>query len=233
MAESVPFPAREIDLLYEQCARNSAFGIFASAGDSHAVKMGEKAKELLEELRQNGSELFGYTNEIFAKGGMKSESFFEHELYSGLKRSDANIVCILVGGNDLDSNQISHVDVLKNQIRLFNELTEMFKIVYICELPSRFSVRTPGLSVKQYKRERKALVHQQLKKFKNRLIQLPSQCFNEENYHSQYNQHRKMYEVVHLKDEFYRYLATAVLEHIKKDLATRSSLPLAEKISVV
>ena len=233
MAECLPYPAREIDLLYEQCARNLAFGIFASAGDSHAVKLDEKAKQLLDELRQNGSEMFGYTNEIFSKGGLKSESYFEHELYSRLKRSEANIIVLMLGGNDLDSDRISHVDVLKHHIRLFNELTDQFKIVYICELPARFSVRTTGLTVDQYKKQRKTLFNQQFKRFENRLIPLPSQCFNEENFQKQYNHNRGMWEIVHLKDEFYRYMAIAVLEHIKQDLANRSSLPLKEKISVV
>ena len=232
MAVSLPYGARCIDLLYEQIARNTEFGIVGFAGDSHVTRVAGRCIKIFQEPQSKGRKSFRYTNAIYAKGGLNCEGWF-NMFYSSLLDSQTNVVIMLIGGNDLDTQGTNHVDVLNRQIKLFNQITAIPMIVYLCELPARFSVRTPGLTVDQYKSERKKLVSKQIDIFKNRLIQLPSQFFNIDNFQKQKNERRQCDEYVHLKDDFYEYLATAIVQHITVDFTNRKSPPLQEKISIV
>ena len=75
---------------------------------------------------------------------MTSAKFKDHAIYYRLKQSRANIVVLLVRGNDLDSLTVKHEPVINLHRDMINELTAQNKIVYTCENPTRFSLRTEG-----------------------------------------------------------------------------------------
>ena len=229
MAEGVTSP---IEQLYLQLSSNSMFGTIAFGGDSQAVRTDAEAKLLLELWYENARDLFGWDRKIYAVGGMTHASYLGHQLYMQLKASDSNIVCLMIGGNDIDSATFNRKETINASITMFNELTSAMKIVYVCEIPGRFSCRTPGLTPSAYNKERRAIRNKLQQCFRGRYIGLPSYCFNRDNFDSQYNQSKGMWEYVHLKKPFYSRIACSILEYIRDDLLKRESIPATKKIDL-
>ena len=224
--------AAEVEQIYRQIAGTMAFGDLAFGGDSHAREVADRAIGPVRDLYENGNNIFAVLEERFVDSGMTCERFLDHRKYRRLLQSRANMVVLLLGGNDLDSLTVKHQQVLNLQRVMFNQLTAEHKIVYICENPTRFSKRTVGLDFDIYKAERQKLAREQLRMFGGRFIPLPSYCFNQANFVAQKHRRYGM-EYVHLNSLCYTKIAQACVDHIKADLAGRKSPPSDPKLQLL
>ena len=222
----------EVDLLYLQMTRVLAGGSMAFGGDSHGREVAQRVGGPNRDHWENGYDTFSVLEPSYVEGGMTCSNYLGHMKYEQLLESTATIVIILCGGNDLDSLTVKAEHVINWHKELFNQLTARHKIVYICENPTRFSVRTPGLDYEVFKAQRQKLAREDLKVFGNRFIPLPSYCFNKENFEAKH--HRKYgVEYVHLTDNCYERIATAVTDHIRDDLKCNKSPPSDPKLQLL
>ena len=126
-------------------------GFIAIAGDSHAREVGCRMRPLLDENNYGGLQLHQSVGHVghaqgIVQGGMTAFQFYNSMYYEQLKVCSANIVVIILGGNDLDSDQPqTPEDVYQKLIKIYQELTARGKIVFIVESPKRFSVRVSSL----------------------------------------------------------------------------------------
>ena len=131
-------------------------------------------------LHQNNGNVQG-----FVRGGMTSFQYYQSVLYEQLKVSSANLIALLIGGNDLDSEHPQTPEsVYKEIIKMYKELTALGKIVYTIEPLKGFTVRVSSLDnhdkEKQnlaylaYEKRRKRLAYLLARGFKARFIALPS-----------------------------------------------------------
>ena len=210
-----------------------ARGFIALAGDSHAREVSGWMRPLREDNDYGGLRLHQNNGNVqgFVRGGMTSFQYYQSVLYEQLKVSSANLIALLIGGNDLDSEHPQTPEsVYKEIIKMYKELTALGKIVYIIESPKRFTVRVSSLDnhdkEKQnlaylaYEKRRKRLAFLLSRGFKGRFIALPSIFFNFGSFKKQWGN-----QYVHLKDEYYRELADLIFKQIQKDLSERKTLP--------
>ena len=165
-------------------------GFIAIAGDSHAREVGCRMRPLRDENNYGGLQLYQSVGHAqgFVQGGMTAFQFYNSMYYEQLKVCSANIVVIILGGNDLDSDQPqTPEDVYQKLIKIYQELTARGKIVFIVESPKRFSVRVSSLdkhdeekqnlAYRAYEKRRKRLSYLLVSGFKARFIALSSNFF--------------------------------------------------------
>ena len=158
---------------------------------------------------------------ILSRGGMTTADFLISTQYQNLKVSPANIVILLLGGNDLDSDEKPE-QVCKEIYTIYKELRLLGKSVFVCESPKRYSTRVCEFEL--YEQKRKCLSRLLSRALKNRFITLPSNFFDQDCFKSRFSPQWGM-EYVHLKQNYYDELGHLVLKHIQMDLINRSSLP--------
>ena len=209
----------EVDAVYRSIAANPALGIIAGGGDSHGRETSQKMEATLGDGDFGGLRL--YAGGHFCQGGMTAQRYENSQFFNNMLASNSNICLILVGGNDFDGNPPRHVlDVADSIFNMYRRLTdEGHKIVYFIENPKRFTVRSEGMTYVKYEQSRYRLTRLLRKALKNRYINLPSPCFNIENFKHQGR------DIVHLKDEFYRQISVCAISHVYKDIMAQKSLP--------
>ena len=208
-------------------------GFIAIAGDSHAREVSWRMRPLRDENNYGGLQLHQSVGHAqgFVQGGMTSFQFYNSVYYEQLKVCSANIVVIILGGNDLDSDQPQTPESVYQQlIQLYQELTALGKIVFIVESPKRFTVRVSSLDKhdeeKQnlaylaYEKRRKRLAYLLVRGFKARFIALPSNFFKNSSFKKQRGN-----SYVHLKAEYYMDLADLIFKVIEKDFSEVKTLP--------
>ena len=218
-------PQPEVVLVYRQISKWLAFGKMAWAGDSHSREIGVRSIAPIKDIYQcYGKDGFRVSDQQFVRGGMTASGCLNDPVFGSLIESDSHIVALLCGGNDLDSLDVGHEDVARWHQELFNELTKHHKIVYIVENPTRFSVRTSGLTVSDYQLKSESLAAADAEMFGNRFIPLKPYCFERSNFEAKKHFKYGM-EYVHLKEEFYSLIAKDVVDHIRDDLLGNKSPP--------
>ena len=225
--------ALNADENYNSISEVLARGFIALAGDSHAREVSGWMRPLREDNDYGGLRLHqnNGNEQGFVRGGITSFQYYQSAWYNQLKVSSANLIALLIGGNDIDSEHPQKPeDVYKEIIKMYNELTALGKIVFIIESPRRFTVRVSSLDnddqEKQnlaylaYEKRRKRLALLLSRGFKGRFISLPSCFFNFVCFKKQWGN-----QYVHLKDEYYRELADLIFKQLQKDLSERKTLP--------
>ena len=211
-------------------------GFIAIAGDSHAREVGCRMRPLRDENNYGGLQLHQSVGHVghargFVQGGMTAFQFYNSMYYEQLKVCSANIVVIILGGNDLDSDQPkTPEDVYQKLIKIYQELTARGKIVFMVESPKRYSVRVSSqdehdeekqnLAYCAYEKRRKRLSYLLARGFKARFIALPSNYFKNSSFKKQRGN-----SYVHLKAEYYMELADLIFKMIEKDFSQVKILP--------
>ena len=176
--------------VYNNITQVLSNGFIAIAGDSHAREVSWRMRPLRDENNYGGLQLHQSVGHAqgFVRGGMTSFQFYNSVYYEQLKVCSENIVVIILGGNDLDSDQPQTPEsVYQKLIKIYQELTARGKIVFIVESPKRFSVRVSSLdkhdeekqnlAYRAYEKRRKRLSYLLARGFKARFIALPSFLF--------------------------------------------------------
>ena len=219
--------------VYNNITQVLSNGFIAIAGDSHAREVSRRMRPLRDENNYGGLQLHQSVGHAqgFVRGGMTSFQFYNSVYYEQLKVCSANIVVIILGGNDLDSDQPQTPEsVYKQLIQLYQELTALGKIVFIVESPKRLTVTVSSLDKhdeeKQnlaylaYEKRRKRLSYLLAHGFKARFIALPSNYFKNSSFKKQRGN-----SYVHLKPEYYMELADVIFKMIEKDFSQVKILP--------
>ena len=160
---------------------------------------------------------------------MRASAYASDHLFHGLKLSEANIVVIQVGGNDLDdisipSRQLCR-QVLSNIFWMCRELQRLGKQAYVVMITTRYSTREKDLD--QYKKDVKYVNDRLWRSLHNRCIRLRGGFFQKEAFEEWRHMlnGRQVTEFVHLKTENYARLASDILIHVLDDLKFAKSKP--------
>ena len=161
---------------------------------------------------------------VILLGGDESECYASDHLFHGLKLSEANIVVIEMGGNDLDDISIPcrHLcrQVLSNILWMCRELQRLGKQAYVVHIPTRFSTREKDLD--QYRADVKYVNDRLWKLLHNRCICLRRSFFQKGAFEEWKHllKGKQVTEYVHLTTENY-----ALFASVLDDLTLAKSKP--------
>ena len=188
-------------------------------GDSHGAATEREAKV---ELRGRGT--IRARSRVGCFGGATTDRYKNSHAYYSLKwDTHANLVLLMLGSNDCDAKDPPMASVISSQIiNLFLELSRQHgKVVYVCALLTRFSVRHIG-NLEHYEHIRRKINKNLARALGNRFINLPGCYFKQYSYRPVVSEKWGI-ERVHLYQ--YNSLARLCINHILRDLRDKKSLP--------
>ena len=180
----------------------------AFGGDSHMRNIMRAVDDLLREGNYQNLQI--HPNGRKASGGATFESYFNYQ-HQDLLNCSAAVVLVSVGGNDADCvRSPATIDILRdNARRTIEQLEASGKTVYFCEFPRRFSVRTRGLRIEEWKNLSNTFHRFLRRQFSRQFIHFPAG-----GHYRQRGNFRA--DGVHLLDERYRSYAEHILRHVNK-----------------
>ena len=201
-------------------------------GDSHARKLGEAIyREIHWDHFEGGVRLLpGSFN--MGVGGATCSSYKSHAAYESLKYSNADIVLLTIGGNDLDLPRVTRDGraVICDILSMFTELEDRGMVVFVVSIPTRYSKRNKdpaqGEETEEAMRKKIRYMNKTLRMIlKGRLITLPAAVYQQNAFHRSFYKRpngKGMEEFVHFEEHNYNLCARRVLQRLNSELTTGS-----------